>query len=266
MRSFFKRSNVFFSLSLLVVLHIPFVFAKARPVGHIILTPVSSNIITKDAVVVKQEKLDSAATVIYDSLRLNAIGLGKEVFAYAFRGFSYLAQEGKLNNEDMLSIVDFSKSSSKKRLFILDLKKMKIVFNTYVAHGMNSGQAFATRFSNSMESNQSSLGFYATSDTYIGKNGYSLRLEGLERGFNDNAYAREIVMHGADYVNEQLIRSRGYIGRSLGCPAVPPKLHKQIIDKIKNGSCLFIFSPDQNYITRSSILKQVSTPLLAYNR
>lgn len=250
---------------MLVVLHIPFVFAKARPVAGLLLKPASPHIEIVDPIVLKEKKMDSVVTILYDSLRLNSVGLAKEVFAYAYQGFANLAEEGKLNNRRILSIVDFSKSSCKKRLYVIDFQRMKILFNTYVAHGLNSGEAFATRFSNSMESNQSSLGFYETADTYIGKNGYSLRLEGLEKGFNDNAYDREIVMHGADYVNEQLIRSRGYIGRSLGCPAVPTKLHKPIIDKIKNGSCLFIFSPNQNYLTRSSILKQVSAPLLAYN-
>jgi hypothetical protein len=105
-----------------------------------------------------------------------------------------------------------------------------------------------------VESNQTSLGFYKTEGTYIGGKGYSLHLKGLEKGFNDNAEKRDIVMHGADYVNETFIRMKGYIGRSFGCPSVPVKLHKPIIDKIKNGTCLFIYGPDKKYLSRSVVI------------
>ena len=182
------------------------------------------------------------------------MGLSQQAFEYAMQGFNYLVEKGKLNNDRVISIVDFSQPSSRKRLFVIDLDQEKVVFNTYVAHGVNSGAASATRFSNTPESNESSLGFYETSNTYMGGNGYSLRLEGLEAGFNDNAARRAIVMHGAAYVNEALVNSQGYIGRSWGCPAVPEKLHKPIIDKIKNGTCLFIYSPDTYYLNHSRIL------------
>jgi len=200
---------------------------------------------------------------LYDSLRLGSLGLGRQVFDYAMKGFNYMKGMGTLANEQVISIVDFSKPSSEKRLFILDLKNYKVLFNTYVAHGMNSGQAIAKQFSNKPESYMSSLGFYETMGTYNGGNGYSLRLQGLERGINDNANRRDIVIHGADYVNENMIHARGYIGRSFGCPAVPQSLHKSIIDKIKNGTCLFIFSPDKMYLSKSGILNRTYSPALA---
>jgi hypothetical protein len=174
------------------------------------------------------------------------------------KGFNYLLSIGKLNDNKIISIVDFSLPSSKKRLFILDLINYRLLFNTYVAHGRNSGKEVATEFSNREESYQSSLGFYVTQETYSGKHGYSLHLEGEERGINDNARSREIVMHSAAYVNESLIRSQGYIGRSQGCPALPENLHKPIIEKIKNGTCLFLYSPDRFYATHSRILQAAS--------
>jgi hypothetical protein len=149
-------------------------------------------------------------------------------------------------------------ASNKKRLFILDLKNYKILFNTYVAHGKNSGTEFASNFSNKPESLQSSPGFFVTKETYNGAHGLSLRLEGEEQGINDNALSRGIVMHAAAYVNEALANGRGFIGRSWGCPAVPPELHQAIINKIKNGSCLFLYTPDKKYISSSRILKEAA--------
>ena len=145
-------------------------------------------------------------------------------------------------------------------MFIIDLQNVKLLFKTYVAHGANSGKEFASKFSNKLSSNKSSLGFYETLNTYEGGNGYSLRLQGMEQGINDNANKRAIVLHGAGYVDERLIHSQGYIGRSWGCPAVPQALHRSIIDKIKNGSCLFIFSPNSKYLTSSKIINSKNLP------
>jgi hypothetical protein len=262
----FKKIHVFFSSFFICMIHLPFVFAKTKPIGKEFSSIGSTtSIAPKTNFFLKRDSITNIVTSIYDSLRLNSLGLTRQVFDYAYQGFAYLKDIGKINNDNIISIIDFTKSSAQKRLFIIDLKAVKLLFNTYVAHGHNSGDEFATHFSNSDESNKSSLGFYKTGDTYNGKNGYSMHLQGLEKGFNDNAYAREIVMHGANYVNEQLIKARGYIGRSLGCPAVPQKLHRLIIDKIKNGTCLFMFSPDKNYMAHSGILKQGYSPAMAYN-
>jgi hypothetical protein len=139
-------------------------------------------------------------------------------------------------------------------LYIVDLKNYQVLYKTYVAHGRNSGTVMANSFSNSPSSNKSSLGFYKTLGTYIGKHGYSLKLQGLEKGINDNAYNRAIVLHGAEYVDPNYASRLGYIGRSQGCPAVSPKEATPIINTIKEGTCLFIYSPNASYQHRSSIL------------
>ena len=166
-----------------------------------------------------------------------------------------MKKNGKLLNENVIYIIDFSKPSSSKRLFIIDISSGVLLFNTYVAHGQNSGNAMAEKFSNKVSSLQSSLGFYETSSTYLGKHGYSLKLEGLEKGINDNAMERSIVMHGASYVSEGIIKIKGYLGRSWGCPAVPEKYSKPIIDKIKNGSCIFIYANNSMYLQQSKLLQ-----------
>ena len=196
----------------------------------------------------------SAVSKLYDSLSLKSSGLSKEAFDYAVKGYEYLKAKGKIVNSNVLSIADFTKSSSQKRLFILDVKNYKVLFNTYVSHGRGSGAAMATQFSNTPESHQSSLGFYTTTDTYIGKHGLSLHLQGMESGINDKALERAIVMHGASYVSEGFVQARGYLGRSHGCPAVPEHLTKPIIEKIKNGSCLFIYSENNRYLNSSRII------------
>lgn len=191
----------------------------------------------------------------YDSLGLEKVHLSEQTFQYAMQGFEKMVAEGALQNTHVLSIVDFTLPSAQKRLFIIDLVKNKLLFNTYVAHGRNSGNESATSFSNDPESNKSSLGFYVTMGTYRGENGYSLRLEGMEEGINNNAFSRNIVLHGAPYVSERMIASKGYLGRSLGCPAVPLKLHRAIISKIKDGSCLFLFGQDVQYTSNSKFLR-----------
>ena len=196
---------------------------------------------------------------VFDSLRLGKLGLGRRAYEYAMIGHSYLMNKKKLKNQNLLSIIDFSLPSSKKRLFVLDLKNYKLLFVTYVAHGRNSGVEFAFYFSNVPESNQSSVGFYTTKGTYSGAHGYSLRLDGFEKGFNDKAEERDIVIHSADYVSENLIHAQGFIGRSLGCPALSPDIYKKIIDRIKDGTCLFIFGNDSKYIMNSNFLKQKVT-------
>lgn len=194
------------------------------------------------------------ATTLYSELELDKLQLSLKAFSHALEGMDRLKAQGILPNDSIISIVDFTLPSNKKRLFIINLNSGQLLFNTFVAHGRNSGVAMPTRFSNKLNSLQSSLGFYITSDTYEGQHGYSLRLQGIERGINDNAYNRGIVMHSAAYVDESLIQSQGYIGRSWGCPAVPVNLHKQIIETIRNGSCLFIYSNNKYYTTHSKLL------------
>ena len=255
-KSWLKKIYIFFSPVLIFLVHLPFVFAKSKP-GHDLkphptrfVTTVTGDSPLKDLT----PKYGLTISSMYDSMRLNLMGLSQQAFEYAMQGFDYLLKAGKLANDRIISIADFSLPSNKKRLFVIDLDNNKVLFNTYVAHGSNSGAEYANHFSNTPESNQSSPGFYETLSTYNGKNGYSLHLEGLEAGINDNANSRAIVMHGADYVSENFIQARGYIGRSWGCPAVPEKMSKPIIDKIKDGTCLFIYTPGANYVNRSKIL------------
>ncbi len=245
----FRSKNVYLFFSALVafMVHLPFAFSGTR--AHFTNNNFRSSIVTP--VINKKE---SSLNIIYDSLKLNLCGLSEHAFNYAIKGFEYLKAKGKITNENVISIVDFTKPSSQKRLFVIDIKNCKVLFNTYVAHGQGSGQAMATAFSNNAESYQSSLGFYSTANTYMGKNGYSMHLDGLEIGINDQAEERAIVMHGAPYVSESFISTKGFLGRSWGCPAVPQQLNKPIIDKIKNGSCLFIFSENNRYLQHSKIL------------
>jgi hypothetical protein len=190
----------------------------------------------------------------YKLFKLDSFGLSKDIFFMAMSGLEKIKSQSHENNNSILSVIDFSKPSNKKRLFVFDLINKKVLFNTFVAHGRNSGQLFASSFSNENSSLKSSLGFYQTGKTYNGKHGYSLALIGLENGINDNAFERGIVIHSADYVSESTIQNQGYCGRSWGCPALPVNLSSQIIDKIKNGSILFVFGNDESYLSKSKFL------------
>jgi L,D-transpeptidase catalytic domain len=194
------------------------------------------------------------ADSVYKRLELVQNGLSKKAFLFAWKGYRLLMKKGILQRSDVLSICDFSQSSRHKRLYIIDVEERKLLLNTYVAHGRNSGGEFARKFSNRPESHQSSLGFYITRQTYLGEHGLSLKIEGLERGFNDRANARNIVVHGSDYIGPDFLDNNKFSGRSYGCPAVPFSESELVIDAIKNGSCLFIYHPTQKYITKSKII------------
>lgn len=186
---------------------------------------------------------------LYDSLHLEAAGLSREAFRYAWYGF----REAEFS-KPVLAIADFSQSSRNKRLYVIDFSTNQVVLNTYVAHGRNSGQEFASKFSNVNSSFQSSLGFYRALNTYQGKHGLSMRLQGLEKNINDQALARAIVMHGADYVSEDFIRQTGRLGRSLGCPAISQAEHESLIKLLRDGAGLFLYYPDADYLAHSKIL------------
>ncbi len=194
------------------------------------------------------------SATLYDSLSLSSLGMSREAFDYAVAGYEKLRAAGKLRNESILTVADFSLPSTQKRLFVIDVDNNQVLFHTYVAHGRNSGGEMAQSFSNTMSSFKSSPGFYVTGDTYIGGNGYSLRLHGQEKGINDRALERAIVMHGADYVSAATIKSLGYLGRSYGCPAVSHAEARPIINRIKAGTCLFIYSPSVSYVKHSKML------------
>lgn len=174
-------------------------------------------------------------------------------FKKAMEGFYALKQKGQIQ-KDILTVIDFSLSSTKKRLWVIDLSSNTVLYNSLVSHGMNSGGEFAKSFSNSPSSNKSSLGFYTTGETYNGKHGLSLKLDGQERGINSNARSRAVVMHGAAYANPSILKSQGFLGRSQGCPAIPENLKKKIIQTIKGKSCIFIYHPSRSYEIASKLV------------
>jgi hypothetical protein len=176
-----------------------------------------------------------------------------ESFLAAFEGYEQLKQQGKIENE-ILTIVDFSLSSTQERMWVIDMKTQKVILKSLVSHGRNSGSEFATDFSNTSESFKSSLGFYVTGEEYNGKHGLSLRLDGMEYGINNAARSRAVVVHGADYVSESFIKNTGRLGRSQGCPAVPYKVHKELIQTIKGKSCIFIYHPSRSYVAKSKLV------------
>lgn len=247
-----KLKGIYLILSsfIIAILSIPFAFAKSATGSKLFLHP-NSDSSGNPAAEVTPAPVPMMKSV-YDSLHLNLRGLSHQAFEFAKQGLDKLIAEGKLLNNSIISIIDFSLPSNQKRLFIIDLKNYKILFNTLVAHGRNTGREWATDFSNDNRSYKSSPGFYVTRETYEGNNGYSLKLQGLERGINDNAYERGIVIHGARYVNDDIASAQGFVGRSHGCPAVPVETSKPIINTIKNGTCLFIYHP--SYVDRSVIL------------
>lgn len=194
---------------------------------------------------------------LYTALNLSDKGLAFEAFQYAIKGHTALNIDCKLMNSTILTIADFSQSSRKKRLYVIDLQNKVVLFNTLVAHGRNTGEEYATHFSNVSGSFESSLGFYVTKEKAWGSTvGLSLILEGMEKGINDNALQREIIMHGADYATENFIHKTGRLGRSYGCPSLPPDLIKPVVETIKEGTCLFIYYPDADYISHSGLINQ----------
>ena len=249
MKKKIKGFYLIVSSFVIAILHLPFAFAKSAtgtklffnpPVGSAAKSTIAPG---PDAIAIKS---------VYDSLHLSFRGLSHQAFDFAKLGLQKLIDEGKLLNDSIIAIIDFSLPSNQKRLFVLDLKNYKVLFNTLVAHGRNTGREWAISFSNINSSFMSSPGFYLTRETYEGKNGYSLKLEGLERGINDKAYQRGIVIHGARYVCDDYVKSQGYIGRSQGCPAVPVEVSRPIINTIRNGTCLFVYHP--SYISQSLVL------------
>jgi hypothetical protein len=198
--------------------------------------------------------IEEKASLLYADLHLEEMGLSKDAFQYAYKGYDRLVDKHIVSNADYLTICDFSQSSNNKRLYVIDLATNEVVINTYVAHGRNSGSEFATKFSNKPSSLQSSLGFYVTEDTYSGEHGLSLKINGLEKGINDRALGRNIVIHGADYIGDAWLNYNDYMGRSYGCPAVPLAERDEIINTIKNGTCLFIYHPSMKYLKGSKIL------------
>ena len=193
---------------------------------------------------------------IYSSMGLEKEGLSEEAFEYAWRGYHNLVKKGSIRKRSILSIADFSQSSSEKRMYVIDIRHRRLLYRTYVAHGQNSGSEYAETFSNEPESFKSSLGFYVTRTTYFGKNGLSLRLDGVDNGYNDKAMKRNIVLHGCAYVGDEYLENFGATGTSLGCPALPAAISSKIIHTVRGGSCLFIYHPTQEYLDHSVVINE----------
>ncbi len=239
-----RKLKVPFAVMLLIFLFLISISGHAK---NSLSTFITKPISVKNNVRFNAEKL-------YDSIGLANYGLSKKAWQYALKGYQNLLAKGKIEKGDVITICDFSLSSRQKRLFIVDLKNFGVVVNTYVAHGRRSGGEFAKKFSNKTNSHQSSLGFYITRSTYYGENGLSLRLEGIEKGFNDKALKRNIVVHGSEYASDNFLNTNKFLGRSHGCPAVPEEEIESVISNIKEGSCFFIYYPAKKYLTASKIL------------
>lgn len=186
----------------------------------------------------------------FEHLSKKAPTLNKKVLKIALNAYQKASNNGNVK-KPILTIIDYSLPSSKQRMWVFDIKKERLLFNTHVAHGKNSGMTVPNHFSNKSSSKETSLGTYVTRDTYFGSKGYSLNLVGLEKGINDNAYDRRVVLHGAWYVEPSFIKKSGRAGRSWGCPSVAKSMAKPIINTLKNGSVIFAYYPDKNYLSHS---------------
>ncbi|MCD6063687.1 MAG: Uncharacterized protein K0R82_1598 [Flavipsychrobacter sp.] len=208
----------------------------------------------------KVQTIDQHISAVYNSIDFGGKKLEFDVFKKAYTGFLNLRSAGQVA-KNVLSIVDFSKPSTAHRLWVIDLASKKLLINDYVAHGQGSGDLYATKFSNKAQSHQSSLGFYITDQTYVGKHGTSLRLRGVDQGYNHSAMSRAVVIHGANYVSNDAVAGMGRLGRSWGCPAVSNSLAPKFIGTIKNGSVVFVYAPQKDYLANSQWLnKQCTIP------
>ena len=212
---------------------------------------------------VDQERVLTAESLMTEDSQLDRLAalapeLDRDVLELALEARREAVRRGDATRSELLTVIDYSLPSTEKRLWVFDTRAEELLFHELVAHGKNTGDNLARSFSNRENSLQTSLGTFVTADTYQGGNGYSLRLKGLDRGYNDNALSRYIVMHGAPYVSEAVARQQGRIGRSWGCPALSQTVAPQVIDTIKGGSVIFSYYPDNDWLASSSLLAGVS--------
>jgi len=197
----------------------------------------------------------AAAPSLLSRLSAAAPDANPKVIELALQAHECAIGTGVAPRATRLAVIDYSRPSTERRLWVFDLAKQKLMYDEYVAHGQGTGDNYAKRFSNQDGTHATSLGLFTTADTYVGHNGYSLRLDGLEKGVNDNARARAIVVHGAPYVNPALAKTQGRLGRSWGCPALRPEVAKEVIDNLKQGQMLFAYYPDKDWLAHSPFLK-----------
>ena len=198
---------------------------------------------------------EAAAEFNFDREAAIRAGVSADIVDLAMNAVTCGIASGDLVAPPTLTVIDYSLPSARPRLWVFDLRSGQLLFKELVAHGRNSGVAVATRFSDEMGSHQSSIGLFRTADTYVGQNGYSLRLDGLEPGFNSRARARAIVMHGAKYVDSSVATATGRVGRSWGCPALREAIARQLIDKVRDGGVVFSYYPDSAWLANSKYLR-----------
>jgi hypothetical protein len=209
------------------------------------------------------EIVPSSAVATFTGARIDveSAGIARNVLRLAMGAVTCATRLGDIRAPSTLTVIDYSLPSVERRLWVFDLVDGTLLFRELVAHGRNTGDNIATRFSDAMNSRQSSIGLFVTADTYVGSNGYSLRLDGLERGFNAHARERAIVMHGAPYVDAKLAATQGRIGRSWGCPALREAVARQVIDTIRGGGVVFSYYPDSNWLESSRFLNGCASSL-----
>ena len=171
----------------------------------------------------------------------------------ALTALNRLQASGAKVRSDILTVIDYTKPSTERRLWVFDLAHTRVLFEELTAHGKNSGDNRAVRFSNVPNSLMTSLGAFLTGDTYIGKHGLSLRLQGLEKGVNDKSMERAIVIHAAAYVNDSDAKTKGRIGRSWGCPAVRPEISRRLIETVQGGTLVLAYYPDRSWLQNSKL-------------
>ena len=235
---------------MIVALSILGVSSMVGPAKVTVQTCQAYDLYSEDPVEVFEEHV----RYLYKMIGLKKNGLHLDVFRYALIGYYNLKSNGAIKKRGIISIIDYRKSSNDERFYVIDLINKKVLYHTLVAHGRHSGELYARHFSNEPGSLKSSLGFFVTGDTYEGEHGYSLYLYGKERGINDKAKSRRIIVHGAYYARSSFIKQYGRLGRSQGCPALPAGVHIDIIDTIVGGTCFFQFYNDNKYLRRSSLL------------
>ncbi|MFO7825264.1 MAG: murein L,D-transpeptidase catalytic domain family protein [Cyclobacterium sp.] len=202
------------------------------------------------------DELTLLTDLIWQNIQQEAGSLRKQVLELALKGYQQMQEQGLLKEGKPLTVIDFDLPSTQKRLWVIDMESQKLQHTSLVSHGKNSGLIKAEKFSNTPESHMSSLGFYLTGETYVGKHGASLRLDGLEKGINDMARSRAIVIHAADYAEPTFLKNYGRLGRSLGCPALPTENYEEILALIKEKSCLFIHADEASYKKQSVFVSQ----------
>lgn len=236
-----------------------FVNIKQQYFSHSIETSADSHPVTLVTTAAAESKLtratfEDSVQRLYDHIDLSSYNLDFNVFRLGIIGYHALKSEGKLGAQNLLTIIDFTKPSTEKRFYTIDLDRKKVKFHSLVAHGRTTGENMAKMFSNKAHSNASSLGFYVTGETYVGSKGYCLRLDGQEKLYNGNLRSRGVVVHSADYVSESWIAKNGRIGRSQGCPALPTEINKLVINTIKDKTAVFAYYNDNEYLKSSVYL------------